>query len=150
MNRTFGITGFLAAGMTVLWVWFVIGLPWFPIYSSRSPAASMWFLWATVSAIGIGTLFLFARSSLTAHWAALRRNAPIPSVAWRGVFGVYLLVMLAFALPVLSGDPSGTHRTEMYLYICLAGICLALSSVAIRRGFCRVTRDSTVSDTSFP
>ena len=138
MNRTFAITGLLAAGMAALWVWFIICLPWFHIYSSRSPVASIWLPWVGASAVGVALIFAFIRYSLTAHWAALRRNAPMPSAAWRGVGGVYLLVMLAFALPVLEGDPSGTHRAEMYLYTCLAGLCLVLTAVAFSRGFCRL------------
>lgn len=138
MNRTFAITGFLAAGMAVLCVWFIICLPWFRIYSSHSPEASIWLPWAGASTIGLALIFAFMRYSLTAHWAALRRNAPMPSAAWRGVGGVYLLMMLAFSLPVLQGDPSGTHRAEMYLYTCLAGLCLVLTTIAFSCGFRRL------------
>ena len=138
MNRTFAIIGLLAAGMAVLWVWFIICLPWFRIYNSRSPDASIWLPWVVASAASIALIFAFMRYSLTAHWAALRRNAPMPSAAWRGVGGVYLLVMLACALPVLAGDPSGTHRAEMYLYACLAGLCLLLATIAFSRGFRRL------------
>ena len=138
MNRTFAITGLLAAGMSVFWVWFIFCLPWFPIYNPRSPDVSIWLAWGGASAVGITLIFAFIRYSLTAHWAALRRNAPMPSAAWRGAGGIYLLVMLAFALPALSGDPSGTHQAEMYLYICLAGLGLVLATLAFSRGFRRL------------
>lgn len=145
MNRIFGITGFFAAGMTLLWGWFVIGLPWWiPIYGSRglSMPPWAWLLWGAVSAVGIAVVFAFFRRSLKDHWAALRHNAPMSSAAWRGVCGVYLLVMLALALPFLKEDPSGTHQTERYLYTGLVGCCLALAVLAARRGFSHCTHDS--------
>lgn len=140
MNRIFAIMGFLAAGMDMVWVWFVICLPWFPFFSSdhRTPP-SLWLLWVAVCVLGLAVIALFLRLSLTAHWAALRRNASISRAAWRGICGIYLLVMLLFALPVLSPDPSGSHRVEEYGYGCLAGMALALSIVALRRGFGRTS-----------
>ena len=121
--------------MAIFWVLLVIGLPWFPIYSSRSPSVSFWFLWAAVCATCFGAIYVFMRLSFMAHWAALRRNAPLASRAWRGVGGVYVLVTIIFGLPAFSADPSGTHRVERYLYASLVAIGLALSVVAITRGF---------------
>ena len=137
MNRVFGITGFLATGMTIFLVCLVIWLPWIRIYSSQSPSIPLWawILWGVVGAIGVGIVFAFLRCSLRHHWMALRHDSRMPPIAWRGVCGGYFLLMLAFALPVLAGDPSGTHRMEVYFYKCLVGCCLALSALAVRRGF---------------
>lgn len=134
MNRFFAITGFLAAGMAFFWVWFVISLPW--LWNSRSPdpSSSRWFVWVGISVSGIGIIFAFVRYALTAHWAALRRNTPMPRAAWRGTGVVYLLVTIIFAIPVLAGDPSGSHRNEMFIYTGLTALCLALTAVAFYRG----------------
>ena len=144
MNRLFGISGFLAAGMTIFWLWFVICLPWIPVYNSRSPAMARWVLWVAVVAvvaIGCTVAFAFLRCSLTAHWAALCRNTRLPASACRGVSGIYLLLMCAFSFPSFADDPSGTHQTERYLYIFLAACCLVLGALSIRNGFWSVSQD---------
>ncbi|MDI1311543.1 hypothetical protein [Prosthecobacter sp.] len=137
MNRIFGITGFLATGTTIFWGCCVIGLPWLLNYSSHSPIMPLWawILWGSMGAIGLVIIFAFLRCSLRHHWMALRHDSRMPPIAWRGVCGVYFLLMLALALPVLAGDPSGTHQAEVYLYIGLVGCCLALGALAVRRGF---------------
>jgi hypothetical protein len=139
MNRFFGITGFLAAGMTAIIASLIAYGPWISIYSSqRAPGISVWvwIQWGAVSAIGIGVVFAFVWCSLKSHWAALRSNAAMSPAAWRGVCGVYLSCSVVFALPLFSGDPSGTHRIENYLYLCLASCCLLLGALAAKRGIC--------------
>ena len=140
MNRFFAITGFLAVGLCFLWIWFLIVIPWIPAYSSVPSAIPIWFwpLWGVACLIGLSVAFAFVRCSLKGHWTALRDNTPLSSSAWRGVCGAYLLTALACALPLLSGDPSGSHTTELYLYSGLAICGLALGALAGKRGFCKV------------
>ncbi len=137
MNRLFGISGLLAVGFTIFCVCFIVGLPWIDVYSSRGPSKPLWawLLWGSVCALSIGVVFSFFRRALMGHWTSLRHNVPMSHTAWRGVYGVYLFLMIAFALPLLKGDPSGTHHTEVYLYSVLVGYCLALGVIATRRGF---------------
>ena len=63
----------------------------------------------------------------------------MPSAAWRGVCGIYLLVTLAFALPVLRGFQYGNRQAEKYFYISLAALGLVLTTSAFIRGFRRLT-----------
>lgn len=144
MNRIFGITGFLAVGMIVFWV--VAGVSFALAFSSPpDPAVSAWSrlpywaIMAAVLAIALGAVIGFVRSSLAAHWAALRRNAPLPLTAWRGVAGVYLCVLLMFAIPTfqMTSAQADSHRNEKVLYIGLSALCLVLTSVACRRGLRR-------------
>ncbi|MES2921185.1 MAG: hypothetical protein V4819_06555 [Verrucomicrobiota bacterium] len=150
MNRFFGITGLLAGGMSLLWVWFLIASPWLNLYGAGRSSGPIWvlLLWGAMCVIGVGVAFAFLHCSLKGHWAALRRNAPLTSKSWRGVCGIYLLLMIAFAFPVLSGDPSGTHTTEMYLYVCLTVCSFAFGALAARRGVSSAGHQATLRDSS--
>ena len=148
MNRLLGISGFLAVGFTIFWGCLIAWLPWIDVYSSRGPSMPFWawLLWGSVCALIIGVVFAFFRRSLMGHWASLRHNVSLSHTAWRGVCGVYLLLMIVFFLPLLNGDPSGTHQTERYLYSVLVGYCLALGVLATWRGFFRSTNASSSTE----
>ena len=137
MNRLLSIAGFLAAGTTAVWVWVVLCLPWLNLFGTSSPTPiSHWLLWGAVSFIGVSAVYAFVRFSIRPHWAALRRNSPLPATAWRGVCGVYLLLVFALGLPVLHW-PSGIHQPEKYFYIALVVGCFVLGTLAVTRGFGR-------------
>lgn len=134
MNRFFAAAGFLAAGMAGFFAWFILCLPWMGLIGSHNAPRSSWLLWAAASALLVALLAAFLRWSLRSHWHALLRNAPLPVDAWRGVCGIYLFLAPVFAMPAFADDPSGTHRTERWLYLALTACSLALGIFAARKG----------------
>lgn len=137
MNRLFGFTGFLAAGMAIVNFAVIFILPWLTLSASDRRSPEMWTLWAIVSAIGAVVIFRFFRLALGAHWVALRGNASMPPDAWRGILGVYLVMLAAFAMAAFPRDPVDPHSAEIYLYRILAGCSLMMATLSAFWGFAR-------------
>ena len=148
MNRFFGITGVFAGVMVGFLTCFfcslpLLGLPGGP--NPPNPLAAL-LLWAVGCAVGIGTIVAFLLWSLLPHWNAIRRNTPMTTKAWRGVCSPYLLLTVAFALPVFAGDPSGTHEDERYLYMVVTTFGLLLTTLAVIRAIPNYDRDTTSTE----
>ena len=148
MNRLFGITGFLGAGQFVFLVWFLVSLPFMGFgisYASGNPPFLFWryMLYGVICAIGLGIVYTFVRYSLKDHWAALRRNTPMPPFAWRGVSGIYLFCIVIFGLPASAFPMWGARPIEMLLYVFLASVSLFLCVHAVRNsGWCAKRKSS--------